>query len=77
MSTDIYKFLAADGILKNYSNTAVLFNISLLIPSLTSNVEWAFSVMNLICTPLHSSLSDNNLDRFVGIFINGLWSRKT
>ena len=71
MSTGIYKFLAADQTLKNYINIAVLFTISLLIPSSTSNVEQGFSVMNLICTPLRSSLSESNLNRFMRICING------
>ena len=48
MSTDIYKFFAADGTLKNLSNIAVLFKISLLIPPPTSNVERGFSIINLI-----------------------------
>ena len=71
MSTNIYKFLAADGTLKNYINIAVLFTISLLILPSTSNVEQGFSVMNLICTPLRSSLSESNLNRFMHICING------
>ena len=71
MPTDIYKFLAADGTLKNHINIAVLFTISLLIPPSTSNVEQGFSVMNLICTPLRSSLSESNLNRFKCTCING------
>ena len=71
LSTDIYKFLAADGTLKNFPNLASLFKISLLIPPSTSNVERGFSVMNLICTPLRSSLSETNLDRFMRICLNG------
>ena len=37
----------------------------------TSNVEHGFSVMNLTCTPLRTSLSEPNLDRFMHICING------
>ena len=70
-SIDDYKFLAADGTLTNCSKIAILFKISLLIPPSTSNVERRFSVMNLICTPLRSSLSEDNLDRFMRICING------
>ena len=70
-STDVYKFLAADGTLQNCSNIAILLKISLLIPPSTSNVERGFSVMNLICTPLRSSLNEQNLDRFMRICING------
>ena len=47
MSTDIYKSLAADETLKNYSKIVVLFQISLLIPPSTSNVERGFSELNL------------------------------
>ena len=67
----MYKFLAADGTLQNCSNIAILFKISLLIPPSTSNVERGFSVMNLICIPLRSSLNEQNLDRFMRICING------
>ena len=34
-------------------------------------VEHGFSVMTLICTPLRTSLSESNLDRFMCICING------
>ena len=71
LSTDIYKFLAADGTLKNFPNLVSLFKISLLNPPSTSNVVGGFSVMNLICTPLRSSLSETNLDRFMRICLNG------
>ena len=71
LSTDIYKFLAADGTLKNFPNLASLLKISLLVPPSTSNVERGFSVMNLICIPLRSSLSETNLDRFMQICLNG------
>ena len=69
--TDVYKYLAADGTLKNYSNMALLIKISLSIPPSTSNVERGFSVMNLLCTPLQSSLSETNLDRFMRMCVNG------
>ena len=47
-STDVYKYLAADGRLKNYSDMALLFKISLLIPP--SNIQQSFLVINLLCT---------------------------
>ena len=43
----------------------------MLIPPSTANVERGFSVMNLICFPLRSSLKEANLDHFMRIFING------
>ena len=51
-SIDVYKYLAVDGMLKNYSNMALLFKISLLIPPSTSKVERRFSKMDLLCTLL-------------------------
>ena len=71
-STDVYKYLAADGRLKNYSDMALLFKISLLIPP--SNIQQSFLVINLLCTQLRSSLRETNLDRFMRISINGLKS---
>ena len=70
-SADVYKYLAADDSLKQFANIAGLFKMSLLIPPTTSNVQRGFSVMNLICTPLRTSLSESNLDRFMRISING------
>ena len=70
-STDVYKYLDADGSLKQFPNIITLFKTSLLIPPTTSNVERGFSVINLICTPLRISLSESNLNRFARICING------
>ena len=70
-SADVYQYLAAEGSLKQFINIAVLFKTSLLILSTTSNIERGSSVMNLICTPLRTSLSESNLDRFMWISING------
>ena len=69
-STYVYNYLAADGSLKQFPNIATLFKTSLLIPQTTLNVECGFSVMNLICTPLRTSLSASNLDRVMRICIN-------
>ena len=70
-SLDVYKFLATNGCLSQFKNLGKLFKISLLIPPSTSNVERGFSVMNLVCTPLRTSLNEANLDRFMRICING------
>lgn len=70
-SLDIYRYLAADGSLKFFVNMAILFKTALLVPPTTSNVERGFSMMNLICTPLRTSLRESNLDRFMRICING------
>ena len=64
-SANVYKCLAADGSLKQFINIAALFKTSLLIPPTTLNVEHGFSIMNLICTPLRTSLSKSDLYRFM------------
>ena len=66
-STDVYKYLAADGSLKQFRNIAALFKKSLVIPL----PAHGFSVMNQIGTPLRTSLSESNLDWFMYICING------
>ena len=67
-STDVYKYLAANGSLKQLPNIATLFKTSLLIPLILLNIERGFSGMNLICTPLRT---ESKLDRFIRICING------
>ena len=66
MSTDVYKVLSCRRNFKK-SIFTVLFKASLLISPSTSNVQQGFSIMNLICTSLRSSLSESNLDRFIRI----------
>ena len=63
--------MEADGSLKQFTNVAILFKMALLIPPMTSNVKRGFSVMNLICLWLRTSLSKANLDCFILICING------
>ena len=48
-----------------------LFRLALLIPPSTSNVERGFSAMNLLCSPLRTSLNEDSLDRFMRINLNG------
>ena len=63
--------MATDGSLKQFTNMVTLFKMALLISPKTSSVECDFSVMNLICLPLRTSLSEANLDHFMQICING------
>ena len=70
-SPQIYKFMAIDGSDRMYPNMMHLFRISMLIPPSTANVERGFSVMNLICSPLRSSLSENSLDNLMRMCLNG------
>ena len=71
VSPEVYRLMHLDGSLALYPNIAKLFKLSLLIPPSTSNVERGFSVMNLLCTPLQSLISEHNLDCFVRLCING------
>ena len=48
-----------------------LFRLVLLIPPSTSNVKRGFSAMNLLCSPLRTSLNEGSLDRFMRINLNG------
>ena len=51
-SNDIYMQLVKAGALVCFPNTMKLHSLSLLIPPSTSGVERAFSVMNLLVSPL-------------------------
>ena len=70
MSTDIYKFLAVNCTLKNYSNAIVLFNVSLLIPPSMSNVQQGFPSESNLHRSMHTGidglekLNDNMLKEF-------------
>ena len=70
-SADVYKIMSMDESPKIYKHLMHLYQISLLIPPSTANVERGFSIMNLLCTPLRSSLSETSLDRLMRICING------
>ena len=43
----------------------------MLIPPSTSGVERGFSVMFLLVSPLRISLNESNIDRFMGICLDG------
>ena len=62
-SNDIYMQLVKAGTLARLPNTMKLHSLSLLIPPSTSGVERAFSVMNLLVSPLRTTLNENNVDR--------------
>lgn len=42
-----------------------------IVPTSTAAVERGFSVMNLICTPLRSCLTQNSLQSLMSISIEG------
>ena len=71
MAGNSHKYMDPNGYLKQCTNMATLLKMALLIPPTASNIENGFSVMNLICSPLRTSFSEANLDRFMQICING------
>ena len=48
-----------------------LFKLTLLIPLITSEVEHGFSTVNLLVSPLRTSLNDANVDRLICTYIDG------
>ena len=71
-SNDIYMQLVKAGALVRFPNTMKLHSLSLLIPPSTSGVEQAFSVMNLLVSPLRTTLNENNGDRLMRMCLDGL-----
>ena len=59
--------MCSTGCLQRYPETMKLFKYALLIPPSTSNVERGFSTMNLLVSPLRTSLGEKNLDRMMRI----------
>ena len=70
-SNDIYMQLVKTGALVRFPNTMKLHSLSLLIPPSTSGVERAFSVMNLLVSPLRTTLNENNVDRLMRMCLDG------
>ena len=66
-SADVYQYMCKQGCLLRYPHLMRLFRLALLIPPSTSNVERGFSAMNLLCSPLRTSLNEDSLDRFMRI----------
>ena len=65
LSNDIYMQLVKAGALVRFPNTMKLHSLSLLILPLTSGVERAFSIMNLLVSPLWTTPSENNVDHLM------------
>ena len=70
-SVEVYQHMCKEGCLHQFPNIMHLFRLSLLIPPSTANVERGCSAMNLLCSPLRTSLNESNLDRFMRINLNG------
>lgn len=60
-----YKLIQSEAEL--FPNILRLFQIALLIPTSTAEVERGFSLFNLLCTDLRSTLSQKNLESLVRI----------
>ena len=68
---DVYSVICLDVCLSRYPNTTKLFKFALLILSTISEFEHGFTTMNLIVSPLHTSLNDANVDRLTHICRDG------
>ena len=64
-SNNIDLQLVKAGALVHFPNTMMLHSLSLLIPPSASGVERAFSIMNLLVSPLRAILNENNVDRLM------------
>ena len=68
---DIYSTVCLDGYQRQFSETMKLFKLALLIPPSTANVERGFSTMNLLISPLRTSLGEKNLSRTMRVCLDG------
>ena len=68
---DIYSVMGLDECLSRYPNTMKLFKLALLILPTTSEVQRGFSAMNLLVSPLCTSLNDANIEKLMSICIDG------
>ena len=60
--SDVYSKMCSEGSVHNFPNNMKLLRLALLISPSTSGIECGFSIMNLVVSPLHKSLSENNID---------------
>ena len=68
---DIYSTMYFDGYQRQFPETMKLFKFALLISPSTANVERGFSTMNLLISPLRTSLGEKNLDRMMRVYLDG------
>ena len=69
--SDIYSRMCSEGSVHNFLNNMKVLKFALLILPSSSGVERGFSIMNLFVSPLHKSLSENNIDRLMRICLDG------
>ena len=67
----VYAAICESVCLMRCTETMKLFQFAQVVPPSTSGVECGFSVMKLIISPLHTSLNQTNIDRFMRKCING------
>ena len=68
---DIYSTMCFDGYQRQFPETMKFFKFALLIPLSTANVERGFSTMDLLISPLRTSLGEENLDRMMRVCLDG------
>ena len=68
---DVCSTMCLDGCLSRFPNTMKLIKFALLILKATSEDERGFSTMNLLVSPLRTSLNDANVDRLIRICLDG------
>ena len=59
--SDIYSRMCSEGSVHNFLNNMKVLKFALLILPSSSGVERGFSIMNLFVSPLHKSLSENDI----------------
>ena len=71
--SDVYSYLCIQSqALLSFPNILCLYQLPLLVPPSTANIEWSFSAMNLVCSPLQASLNISNLERLMRINVNSV-----
>ena len=67
---DIYSTMCFDDYQLQFQEIMKLFKFALLIPPSTANAECGFSTMNLLISPLRTSLGEKNLDRMMRMYLD-------
>ena len=70
-ATNVYVTMSTKGCMGRVPNIMKLFKLALMIPPSTSGVERGFSVMNLLISPLRTTLNERNVDRLMRICLDG------
>ena len=60
-----------DGYQQQFPETMKSFTFALLIPPSMASVERGFSTMNLLISPLRTSLGEKNLDHMMRVCLDG------